>query len=123
MTVHLPLKSFRIGIIGGSIAGCACAILLQKLGATVTVFERTATSLDGRGAGITLPQALLSQCVAQDLFDADIPYLPITSRSFFLQDNTKIWTQSLTAYTVNWPIFMPIYANVLLMWSITVVKK
>ena len=42
----------KIGIVGGSIAGCSAAILLSKEGYEVTVFERSNKSLVGRGGGI-----------------------------------------------------------------------
>lgn len=49
----------KIGIVGGSIAGCSAAILLQKEGHDVTVFERSGKELVGRGGGIgTLPSVI-----------------------------------------------------------------
>jgi 2-polyprenyl-6-methoxyphenol hydroxylase-like FAD-dependent oxidoreductase len=44
-----PLK---IGIVGGSLAGLFSAILLQMDGHDVTVYERSARGLAGRGAGL-----------------------------------------------------------------------
>ena len=41
-------------VIGGSIGGLTAALLLRDLGFTVDVYERTATTLDGRGSGIVL---------------------------------------------------------------------
>jgi 2,6-dihydroxypyridine 3-monooxygenase len=44
----------RALVIGGSIGGLTAALLLRRLGFDVSVFERTPTSLDGRGGGIVL---------------------------------------------------------------------
>jgi 2-polyprenyl-6-methoxyphenol hydroxylase-like FAD-dependent oxidoreductase len=41
----------RVGIIGGSIAGCATAALLHRAGHDVIVFERSESDLVSRGAG------------------------------------------------------------------------
>jgi 2,6-dihydroxypyridine 3-monooxygenase len=44
----------RAIVIGGSIGGLTAALLLRRLGFDVDVYERTPTSLDGRGGGIVL---------------------------------------------------------------------
>jgi 2,6-dihydroxypyridine 3-monooxygenase len=44
----------RAVVVGGSIGGLTTALLLRRLGFQVSVFERTPTSLDGRGGGIVL---------------------------------------------------------------------
>jgi len=44
----------RAVVVGGSIGGLTAALLLRRLGFDVAVFERTPTSLDGRGGGIVL---------------------------------------------------------------------
>lgn len=44
----------RALVIGGSIGGLTTALLLRRVGFEVDVFERTPTSLDGRGGGIVL---------------------------------------------------------------------
>jgi 2-polyprenyl-6-methoxyphenol hydroxylase-like FAD-dependent oxidoreductase len=47
----------RVGIIGGSIAGCATVALLHRAGHDVTVFERSESELVSRGAGIVAATA------------------------------------------------------------------
>ena len=42
----------RAIVIGGSMAGLFCALLLRKAGWDVDVFERNGSELSGRGAGI-----------------------------------------------------------------------
>lgn len=46
------MRSLNIGIVGGSLAGLFTAILLRSDGHNVTVFERSAHGLAGRGAGL-----------------------------------------------------------------------
>lgn len=77
-------RGLKVGIIGGSIAGCTTAIELVRLGCEVTLFERTGEELKDRGAGIGVPPSVIDTFIQRDLVDADIPYFP--SRSF-----TRIW--------------------------------
>ena len=44
----------RAAVVGGSIGGLTAALLLDKLGFAVDVYERTPTELDNRGGGIVL---------------------------------------------------------------------
>jgi 2-polyprenyl-6-methoxyphenol hydroxylase-like FAD-dependent oxidoreductase len=59
----------RVGIIGGSIAGCATAALLLRAGYDVTVFERSESGLVSRGAGIGTPTAVWQDMMARGLID------------------------------------------------------
>ncbi len=63
-----------MGIVGGSIAGCAVAIELSRAGYDVSVFERSRGELVGRGAGIATPMATFHTLIARDLLDEDFPY-------------------------------------------------
>ena len=63
----------RVGIIGGSIAGCATAALLHRAGHDVTVFERSESGLVSRGAGIAAPTAVWRDVMAHGLIDAPLP--------------------------------------------------
>ena len=67
--MHQDWTGHRALVIGGSIGGLTAALLLRRLGFDVSVFERTPTSLDGRGGGIVLqPDTLrwFSECSRQD---------------------------------------------------------
>ncbi len=63
----------RVGIIGGSIAGCAAAALLHRAGHDVTVFERSESDLVSRGAGILSGTAAWQAMTAHGLFDGSLP--------------------------------------------------
>ena len=52
-------KKLKVGIIGGSIAGCTTAIELSRVGCEVTLFERTGDELKDRGAGIGVPPSII----------------------------------------------------------------
>lgn len=63
----------RVGIIGGSIAGCATAALLHRAGHDVTVFERSESDLVSRGAGIVTATAAWQDMMAHGLIDGTLP--------------------------------------------------
>ena len=62
----------RVGIIGGSVAGCAIAALLHRAGHDVTVFERSESDLVSRGAGIGTPTAVWQDMMARGLIDGTL---------------------------------------------------
>ncbi|WP_133127788.1 FAD-dependent oxidoreductase [Legionella nagasakiensis] len=104
----MSMKKKDIAIIGGSIAGCATAISLRKLGHSVTLFERSEISLHDRGAGIGIPPDLLQTCIEQDYFDADIPYYALNSRQFYTNNGQPtgklFWQQPLYSTGLNWAV-------------------
>jgi len=63
----------RVGIVGGSIAGCATAALLHRAGHEVTVFERSESGLVSRGAGILMVTASWQDMTARGLLDGTVP--------------------------------------------------
>src|ERR1051325_8698173 len=67
------IDSVKVGIVGGSIAGCATAALLHRAGHDVTVFERSESDLVSRGAGIVTTTAGWQDMMAYGLFDATVP--------------------------------------------------
>src|ERR1700722_3168950 len=67
-------QGLKVGIVGGSIAGCTVAIELLRAGCDVTLFERTGDELKDRGAGIGIPASILEILIERDLVDADTSY-------------------------------------------------
>ena len=63
----------RVGIVGGSIAGCATAALLHRAGHDVIVFERSESDLVSRGAGIGTPTTVWQDMMAHGLIDETLP--------------------------------------------------
>ena len=109
----MTMRVKKTVIVGGSIAGCTIAILLQRLGFDVTVLERS-SGLINHGSGIILPTFVVEECIALDLFDESIPRLPICGRSFSRkenannQDQTIFWTQPMHVVALNW---LHVYQN------------
>ncbi|HJP76953.1 MAG TPA: NAD-binding protein [Pseudonocardiaceae bacterium] len=76
----------RAAIIGGSIAGCAMAVGLRRLGCEVTVYERSQGELTGRGLGIGIAGTVLPTLT--DYLGPDLRSSPITQRSWFVPDGS-----------------------------------
>ncbi|MFH9466492.1 FAD-dependent monooxygenase [Streptomyces clavifer] len=74
----MAATGLRMGVVGGSIAGCAMAIAGTRAGADVTVYERSDGELQDRGLGIVIPPALHGELVALGYLDAAMPTAPVT---------------------------------------------
>lgn len=81
----------RVGIVGGSIAGCAAAILLSRAGYAVSVFERSRGELVDRGAGIATPVTTFSSLIARDLLDVTFPYVHRPDQPFITRAAADDW--------------------------------
>ncbi|MBN9227243.1 MULTISPECIES: monooxygenase [Legionella] len=96
----------NVAIIGGSIAGCALALLLKDR-FQVTVFER-AHDLKSRGAGITLPIELLNLLIAKNLIDKNTLSHTCTMRSFYCKTDNEpvygkfLWQQGISMASLHW---------------------
>ncbi|MGH8595647.1 MAG: FAD-dependent monooxygenase, partial [Gammaproteobacteria bacterium] len=67
-------SDLKVGIVGGSIAGCSAAIELSQCGCQVTLFERSGEELKDRGAGIGVPPSVIESFKTRGLIDASVPY-------------------------------------------------
>jgi 2-polyprenyl-6-methoxyphenol hydroxylase-like FAD-dependent oxidoreductase len=76
------IADLNVGIVGGSITGCCAAILLERAGHRVTVFERSNRGLVGRGGGIGTIGSVLRSMIEDDLLDADFPHTSFTKLAF-----------------------------------------
>ncbi|MET7367445.1 FAD-dependent monooxygenase [Streptomyces sp. NPDC005566] len=76
----MAATGLRMGVVGGSIAGCAMAIAGSRAGADVTVYERSTGDLQDRGLGIVIPPPLHGQLVSTGYLDAAMPTAPVATR-------------------------------------------
>ncbi|MYU32221.1 monooxygenase [Streptomyces sp. SID8358] len=76
----MAVTGLRMGVVGGSIAGCAMAVAGTRAGADVTVYERSAGALQDRGLGIAIPPALHGRLVATGYLGAAMPTAPAATR-------------------------------------------
>ena len=101
-------QRLKLGIVGGSIAGCTAAIELQRIGCDVTLWERNGDELKDRGAGIGVPLSVIDELIARDLIDANTPYF--TKRATARLWRTEVaqpygylaWDQPGTLAQLNW---------------------
>ena len=75
----------RIGIVGGSIAGCSAAIILSRAGHDVSVFERSRGGLVGRGGGIATTSAIFEELVSRDIVDSSMPQFRAKDMPFIVR--------------------------------------
>jgi 2-polyprenyl-6-methoxyphenol hydroxylase-like FAD-dependent oxidoreductase len=100
------MQKLKIGIIGASIAGATIAILLDRLGFNITVFERRGVdAMNDLGAGIVLPPDLVAELKKNDLFDDNFPMISLDERVFLLKNESDarlLTTIPMSALAVNW---------------------
>jgi 2-polyprenyl-6-methoxyphenol hydroxylase-like FAD-dependent oxidoreductase len=92
-------QRLHVGVVGGSIAGCAAAIELIRAGYVVDVFERSRGALVGRGAGIATPMATFRSLVERDLVDTDLPHCLVT-KTLFIGGGSADERRGHTAWTL-----------------------
>lgn len=96
----------KIGIIGGSIAGCFAAILLRKEGHEVTVFERSKTALVGRGGGVGTIITLLKQLQEEGILKEEFPCFEISKMSFIgKKEDTEPYGKVACSMPMNFYVF------------------
>jgi 2-polyprenyl-6-methoxyphenol hydroxylase-like FAD-dependent oxidoreductase len=109
-------SAVRIGVVGGSIAGCAGALAAARAvpQATVVVFERSGGELRDRGAGIGIQHERFAELVDAGFLDASLPATPGHSRDWFTRDGVSadgggvsgrgklIWRQPFPFNSYNW---------------------
>jgi 2-polyprenyl-6-methoxyphenol hydroxylase-like FAD-dependent oxidoreductase len=98
----------KIGVVGGSIAGCTVAIALSRAGHEVTVLERSRGGLTGRGAGIGTPLETIETLISQDLIGTGIPRFVVSEHPFVCRSGAddrfghRALTLPLNMALLNW---------------------
>jgi 2-polyprenyl-6-methoxyphenol hydroxylase-like FAD-dependent oxidoreductase len=101
-------EGLRVGIVGGSIAGCTAAIELSRAGHRVTVFERSTGELTGRGAGIATPRGIVTSMAGRDLIDQAMPYFAVEAITYvgLSASDARLghtaWAAPLDIAVLNW---------------------
>ena len=67
-------------IIGGSIGGLLTGIALQKSGYRVDIYERSASAMQGRGAGLVVQPGLMNYMMRQGISSHQLFGVPATQR-------------------------------------------
>lgn len=102
------VEASRVAVVGGSIAGCATAIALGRLGCEVEVFERSSGALRDRGSGIAIPLPLRDELVEVGYLPADYPSCVPAHRHWTVADGTEdgalLWRQPSAAAMSNWGV-------------------
>jgi 2-polyprenyl-6-methoxyphenol hydroxylase-like FAD-dependent oxidoreductase len=102
------IRGSTVGIIGGSIAGCATAAALTRLGCDVHVFERSSGALRDRGAGILLPPTLKDELIEKGYLREGFPTCSLDSRWWIVADGTpagrRLWRQPGSVAATNWGV-------------------
>ena len=75
-------RGLEIGIVGGSLTGCAVAALLARAGGRPSVFERSAGNLVDRGVGLAMKISTLRALADRGLIDDDMGQVPVWERAF-----------------------------------------
>ena len=105
-TFDTLINGSRVGVIGGSIAGCATAIALSRLGCHVTILERSSTGLADRGSGIAVPPPLRDELVEHGYLPPDYRCWKGVGRRWCVADETDEgslqWRQPGAVVTNNW---------------------
>ena len=94
----------RAAVVGGSIGGLTSALLLQRLGFDVQIFERTSTPLENRGGGIVLqPETMrwFDEESEQDVADLSTA---TTRLRYFDQDNRIVHDEPVHWSYISWGV-------------------
>ena len=107
MIEEMKVEGSRVGIVGGSIAGCAAAIALQRLGCEVEIFERSSGALRDRGSGIGIPIALRDELIDHGYLPEGYATVALPGRRWVAADGSPegrtLWTIDGASVSNNFP--------------------
>lgn len=89
------MRELQVAVVGGSIAGCSAAVLLDRAGHDVQVYERSSAGLVGRGGGIGTPVPVLDGLMENGVIDADMPHLVADGMPFIVRTEDESATGSV----------------------------
>lgn len=89
-------------IIGGSIGGLMAGLLLRRIGWRVTICERSAVPLSGRGAGIVTHEALWQALFQAGLTEAQRHGVVVHDRVAFAQDGRELARMRYRQIMTSW---------------------
>ena len=102
----MGVQGLKVGVIGGSIAGCAAATALNRAGCDVQIFERSSKGLMDRGSGIGIPGPLRTDLMEKGYLPKDFPSCEMKMRWWQFPDGSpdgrRLWTQPTPAFANNW---------------------
>jgi len=93
----------KIAIVGASIAGRAAAIMLDRLGCDVTVYDKLKpdAALLERGAGIVLPNEVVQELIQQKIIDTHFPCFNLKERPIYIYDKKNNQEKLLTIHPLS----------------------
>lgn len=101
----MRIEGSTVGIIGGSIAGCAAAIALHRAGCNVQVFERSSYALRDRGSGIAIPKPVRDKLIETKYLRPDYANCEINERWWLMPGDEPfgrmMWRQPSPGGVVN----------------------
>lgn len=93
------MRGGRIGIVGGSIAGCAAALAAVRGGADeVTVFERARDDPRERGVGLGVQADRFVELAEAGFLDESVPWTRVDSRRWLTRDGDAPLGRSLAVH-------------------------
>lgn len=80
----------RVAVVGGSIAGCAAAVVASRCGAReIVIFERAAGDLRDRGVGLAIQNDRYAELKASGLVDDSTPHVELRRRLWLVRDGSE----------------------------------
>ncbi|MCV0425620.1 MAG: NAD-binding protein [Roseibium sp.] len=102
----MSIKGLKVGIVGGSISGCAAATAFLRIGCDVEVFERSSHGLKDRGSGIDIPKPLCAELEDKGYLPQDYSVCEAKVRWWQFPDGSqngrRLWTQPSPSVANNW---------------------